>query len=405
MKILILGAGPAGLTLGNKLKDKGFDSFLILEKEDEPGGLCRSIEIDGAPFDIGGPHFLDDRNPEVMDYIFRFLPKSEWTAFDRNSKIMLPDGQIIGSPIEANIWQMNIEDQVDYLESISTAGCNKGTPIPEKFVDWIRWKLGNKIAENYMLPYNAKLYGENLNEMGTYWLYKLPSVSFRETIMSCLEHKPYGKQPCQTVFYYPVKHGSGELWKRMADNLQGHIKYGVSVDRLDLDACAVKTSDGEVYKADMILTTIPWAEYKEIRGLPQTLAVKLPLLKTTTLEVRYVREEIDTDAQWVYCAGEQVPFHRFTRRRNIIPNACGMGVETRIERTDLFGDRYPAVYTHINEYSYPVNTIEKPGIMAELLQFTAGKQVYGVGRWGEHQHHNSDTVVELAMKFVDELKI
>ena len=65
MKYLILGAGPAGLTFANKLKEKGEKNFLVLEKENEVGGLCRSTDVDGAPFDIGGGHFLDVRRQKV----------------------------------------------------------------------------------------------------------------------------------------------------------------------------------------------------------------------------------------------------------------------------------------------------------------------------------------------------
>ena len=71
--------------------------------------------------------------------------------------------------------------------------------MPEKFVDWIYWKLGEKIAEDYMIPYNQKMFGKELNLLGTYWLEKLPNVSFEETLLSCLTKKPYGKDPGHTV--------------------------------------------------------------------------------------------------------------------------------------------------------------------------------------------------------------
>lgn len=401
MNILILGAGPAGLTVANQLKEKGVTSFTVLEKENEAGGLSRSVTVDGLPFDIGGPHYLDDRDPAIMDYYFRFLPKQEWTLFDRNSKLLMPDGQLIGSPIESYIWQLKREDQIDYLESISTAGCNTGEPMPEKFVDWVYWKLGKKIAENYMLPYNSKLYGDNLDSMGTYWLYKLPNVSFRETIMSCLDKKFYGQQPCQTRFYYPLKHGAGEVWKRMAENLEGHIQYNVTINGIDMDTLTVTTKEGEKYTADAIITTIPWAEFKKISGMPQNMVSKISELKSTSLEVRYVNEEIETDAQWIYCAGLQLPFHRTTIRRNVNPLAHGMVVETRKERLAQFGDTYPALFKYMNEYAYPVNTIGKPEIMDELIGYARKKKVFAVGRWGDHQHHNADVVVDLAIKFVD----
>lgn len=58
MKYLILGAGPAGLSFANRLKLSGEDSFLVIEKESDPGGLCRSKIVDNFPFDIGEGIFL-----------------------------------------------------------------------------------------------------------------------------------------------------------------------------------------------------------------------------------------------------------------------------------------------------------------------------------------------------------
>ena len=57
VRYLILGAGPSGLAFARTLLDQGENSFLILEKEEIAGGLCRSMMVDGSPFDIGGGHF------------------------------------------------------------------------------------------------------------------------------------------------------------------------------------------------------------------------------------------------------------------------------------------------------------------------------------------------------------
>ena len=59
MRYLIIGAGPAGLTVACRLKQRGLDDFLIIEKESEAGGLCRSTDVDGTGFDTGGGHFLN----------------------------------------------------------------------------------------------------------------------------------------------------------------------------------------------------------------------------------------------------------------------------------------------------------------------------------------------------------
>lgn len=49
MKYLILGAGPAGLTLANRLLEFGESSVCVLEKESEAGGLCRTKYVEGKP--------------------------------------------------------------------------------------------------------------------------------------------------------------------------------------------------------------------------------------------------------------------------------------------------------------------------------------------------------------------
>ena len=226
MKYIILGAGPAALSVAVRLKQCGEDSFLVLEKEKEAGGLCRSAMVDGAPFDIGGGHFLDVRRPKVNEFLFQFMPETEWDIYTRDSQIQL-GGVLVHHPLEANIWELPMDMQEDYLESISKAGCNQNVPMPDTFVEWIRWKLGDRITDDYMLPYNRKMFSDELNELGTYWLEKLPNVSYEETLESCRQHKAYGTQPGHAKFYYPKSFGYGELWSRMADSLGDRILYGV----------------------------------------------------------------------------------------------------------------------------------------------------------------------------------
>ncbi len=400
IKYLILGAGPAGLTFARKLKDAGEDSFLVLEKEKTAGGLCRSIEVDGSPLDIGGGHFLDVRRPKVCEFLFRFMPKEEWNLFERDSRIRI-FGMDIGHPFEANIWQMDLEHQVEYLTSISKAGCNREEPMPGKFVDWIKWKLGDKVAEDYMLPYNRKMFADELNELGTYWLEKLPNVSFEDTLRSCLTHKFYGTQPGHAVFYYPKKYGYGEVWLRIADSIKENILYEKSVNGIDCEKRQVYVSSGECYVADYIITSIPWAELGNIYGMPEELADSVRGLKSSAVEIRYVPENLETAAHWLYIPDPEIPYHRILVRHNFAVGSKGYWLETRKERSVNYAN--DGSFYYMNEYAYPLNTISKPMIIEKLLSYTRSKNIYGLGRWGEHSHYNSDLVVELAMKLEKEL--
>lgn len=400
MKYLILGAGPAGLTFANKLKQSGEDSFLVLERETEAGGLCRSMDVDGAPFDIGGGHFLDVRRPKVNAFLFGFMPEAEWNKYDRDSQIDV-NGNVVNHPIEANIWQMKIEDQVEYLKSIAVAGCNTGKEMPQAFVEWIYWKLGAKVAEDYMIPYNQKMFNKELNQLGTYWLEKLPNVSFEETLLSCLTKKAYGTQPGHAQFYYPKKYGYGELWLRMAEAIKGNIECNKPVKGIDFTTRTVTTADGAKYSADVIITTIPWVEFDEIIGMPEDIRQSIRELKFSSIQTEYHAENLDTPCQWIYCPDPKLSYHRILVRHNFCPGSKGYWTETNSERVDMEAPNDN--FKYMNQYAYPLNTVRKPEIMKKLLTWSKEQGVIGLGRWGEHQHYNSDVTVDLAMKLAEKV--
>lgn len=398
-KYIILGAGPAGLTFANLLKQHGESSFLVLEAESNAGGLCRSIEVDGSPLDIGGGHFLDVRRPKVNEFLFHFMPEKEWDLYNRNSKIDL-NGVLIDHPIEANIWQMDVDNQVEYLKSIAAAGCNQGNcDIPERFVDWIYWKLGERISDDYMIPYNSKIFSKNLNELGTYWLDKLPNVSFENTLRSCLMHKAFGEQPGHAQFYYPKRYGYGELWERMAMAVKEHIIYNAVVDGINFVSMAVHCSNGDVFSGRSIITTIPWQEFESLEGMPDDLVTSIQKLKHSSIQVEYYSENMDTDAHWIYYPDTSLDYHRILVRHNFCPNSRGYWTETNCERLKTPKEKF----SFYNKYAYPLNTIDKPVIMKRLIEWTTLQNVYALGRWGEHSHYNSDATVMRAMELFEKL--
>ncbi len=400
-KYLILGAGPSGLTLGRSLKDKGITDFIILEKENEAGGLCRSMDVDGKPLDIGGGHFLDVRRPKVCEFMFRFLPENEWNVFDRDSRIRV-HGCEIEHPFEANIWQLPENIQEKYLDSIKKAGCNNGEPKPEKFTDWIRWKLGDEIAENYMLPYNRKMFSETLDELGTYWLEKLPNVSFEETLQSCREHRSLGTQPGHARFYYPKEYGYGEPFVRIAESMSENIVYA-AVSKISLKNRIVTDINGEEYYADKIITTIPW-DAVTVVDTPEEITNAISKLKHSSVEIRYVEDSPESESHWIYVPDSDIPYHRILCRCNFCLDSKGYWIETVKKRAESYRDSdISENFAYMNEYAYPLNTIDKREHIATILKGASEYGVIGLGRWGEHEHYNSDVVMERAMELADKL--
>ena len=394
-KFVILGAGPSGLTLAHALLNAGYslDDILVIEQQSLAGGLCRSEMVDGAPLDIGGGHFLDVKRKEVLDFLFRFMPREEWNLHDRVSKIRIR-GMEVDHPLEANLWQFPSGVQADYLESIAQAGCVRGEAMPESFAAWIKWKLGDLIAQEYMLPYNRKIWSMDPDELGTYWLYKLPNVSFRETLLSCLEGKPMGALPAHGTFLYPKEFGYGEVWRRMGEALGDSLITNCTVENIDL---ATRTVNGR-WQAETIVSTIPWTLWSGYCDLPKDILTAITSLKNAPIDVDYHSETLDSKSHWTYEPDESIAHHRLLLRSNFAPGAKGYWTEANATRSlPTDGVRFH------NEFAYPVNTLGKPEKVEKILAWGRENGIIGLGRWGRWEHMNSDVAVAEALQMAGEL--
>lgn len=389
-KYVIMGAGPSGLALAHTLHDQGvaLSEILVLEKEDIAGGLCRSAIVDNAPLDIGGGHFLDIKHQEVLDLVFRFLPESEWNRHNRVSKINI-FSRLVDHPYEANLWQLDIEKQVDYIESIALAGCVRDLPVPESFAAWIRWKFGERIADDYMLPYNRKIWAMDPDDLGTYWLYKLPNVSFRETVASCLQGRPLGSLPAHGVFLYPENHGYGEVWKRMGQALGDSLVTGVNITSVNLPQLSIN----DTWQGEVIFNSVPWHHWLKWTDIAPAVSEDIAALRNVSIDVDYVSETLPGDAHWIYEPDETVRHHRKLLRSNFAPGSRGYWTETNSRRSEETSG-----WRHTNEYAYPVNTIGKPAQISRVLEWAKERRVIGFGRWGTWEHMNSDIAVKNAIR-------
>lgn len=215
-----------------------------------------------------------------------------------------------------------------------------------------------------------------------------------------MEHKAYGEQPGHAKFYYPKRYGYGEIWRRMANALGNHIMYNTQVNGIDFKNNIVLTENKHKLKGEKIITTIPWKQFKFLWNMPIELQSKLKKLRHSAVYVKYYENRINSDAHWIYYPDKELDYHRILVRHNFCPNSKGYWTETNAERFNI-NDLSDTVF--YNEYAYPLNTIEKPCIMAEVTSFARKRNVYPLGRWGEHQHYNSDVTVYKAMELYNDI--
>ena len=404
---IVIGAGITGLTLSKKLKEK-HKSVLIFEKNSEPGGLCRTKNINGHQLDIGGGHFFLAKNKEVENFIFGLIQKDKFNKYDpRISKIKIC-GTTIDYPIESNLWQLPIDSQIDFLVSVVRNGESISKKQPTTYEEWIRWKLGDKICDEYMLPYNNKLWGVSPDKMDVDWLYKIPQVDVKEILKYSLQKKQdVSKYPAHTYFYYPKNGGFQTIVDALYKDEKDNIMLNVKVDKLVYDGKIWIVN--QKWKATNIINTTPWNDLYNALGKPVELYDDFQKIQYNKIVVSLYEKYYDVDWHWRYVPNIDLDYHREFYIRNFAEDSRkdGIYVETNASRFDA-NTKHSELGNHVCDFytdaAYPIPVLGHAKAIYNILEHYKKMNMFGVGRWGQHEYQNADVSIYEAFKFVEAIK-
>jgi len=400
---LVIGAGVTGLTLCNKLREKG-KKVIVLEAKDMPGGLCTTKNIDGHQLDVGGGHFFHTKHQEIFDYVFGLLPKDEFNYFSpRVSKLKMGE-TTIDYPLESNLWQLPQDEQIKFLISVVRNGESLGKPEPRNYEEWIRWKLGNRICDKYMIPYNEKLWGVPPSEMDVDWLYKIPRVDVDEVLRYCLEKKQdVNKYPAHICFYYPKKGGFQAIVDAIYRDEKDHVVLAEKVVTIERQPDATWMVNGR-YQADNVINTTPWNDLYGALGSPAELKDAFERIKYNRIVVSLYEKNYAENWHWRYVPDRDRRYHREFYIANFAKDSRKDGVylETNVKRFQgeeaCFGGRM--VYSEETAAAYPIPVIGHKAAITKILDHYRPLNLFGVGRWGQHQYQNADVAMHEAFEFV-----
>ena len=82
-KVIVIGAGPAGLTAAYQLVKDNNEEYevIILEESNDIGGISKTVKYNGNRMDIGGHRFFS-KDQEVMDFWEELMPIQGVNSFD-----------------------------------------------------------------------------------------------------------------------------------------------------------------------------------------------------------------------------------------------------------------------------------------------------------------------------------
>jgi protoporphyrinogen oxidase len=221
--IVVIGAGPAGLTAAYMLNKRGVTST-VLEADSVVGGISRTATADGWRFDIGGHRFFTKVQP-VEDLWFEILGPDDFLRRPRLSRIYYR-GKFYDYPISA----MNALRNLGPIEATRCVGSYlwvrikkpKDTSTLEGFV---ASRFGWRLYRHFFKTQSEKVWGVPCTEIQADWgAQRIKNLSMFRAIWEALKPKRIrrradkSKQVTSLIeeFNYP-KYGPGMMWERCAE--------------------------------------------------------------------------------------------------------------------------------------------------------------------------------------------
>lgn len=323
--IAILGAGLAGLSTAYHLRRAGCRALALYEREERPGGLCRSEARGGFTFDRTG-HFLHLRTPEMKRLASRLLGPQLATV-TRNSWVF-SQGVYTRYPFQTNTYGLPVETVKEvllgYIEArcetsrVPRAACHvpksgRGLLEPRhSFERWVYETFGAGIAKHFMIPYNEKLWGVPARLLTTEWMGRyVPPAPLEKVIEGALTDKAAG-EGYNAVFRYPRQGGIETLVRALAARA-GPVSLGTEAVAIDLRRRRIELSDGSRADYAALVSTLPLPELAaRLRPVPDSVrdaAAKLRWASVFALSLG-LRADHTEGRQWVYVPERRFSFYR-----------------------------------------------------------------------------------------------
>jgi protoporphyrinogen oxidase len=219
-QVVIMGAGPAGLTAAYELSRYSIPVTVFEQDARYVGGISRTVESQGYRFDIGGHRFFS-KSQEVEDFWTEVLGE-ELLKRPRLSRILYR-GKYFDYPLKAAnaLFGLGIFETIRCMTSYVGARLH---PVkePKSFEDWVSNQFGHRLFSIFFKTYTEKVWGISSKELSADWAgQRIKGLNLSEAILSALFPKRKGKngEVIKTLideFRYP-RFGPGEMWERTRD--------------------------------------------------------------------------------------------------------------------------------------------------------------------------------------------
>ncbi|MCJ1335106.1 hypothetical protein MMC09_000372 [Bachmanniomyces sp. S44760] len=463
--VLVIGAGPTGLGAAKRLHQLDGPSWLIIDSSETPGGLASTdVTPEGFLYDVGG-HVIFSHYKYFDDCINEALPKeTDWYTHQRISYVRCKE-LWVPYPFQNNISMLPKDEQVKCMDGMIEAALEArvANTKPKDFDEWIVRMMGTGIADLFMRPYNFKVWAVPTTKMQCQWLgERVAAPDLKTVTKNVILQKTAGNWGPNATFRFPAHGGTGGIWIAVANTLpKEKTRFGEHgmVKRIDAEGKKVTLGDGTTIRYEKLVSTMAVDSLVEKMGNKEFINLSKGLFYSSThivgVGVRGERPERIGDKCWLYFPEDDCPFYRATIFSNYSVNnqpqsdkklatmqlASGESPKTTtpqegpywsimlevsessmkpvdqknmlkdciqgLVNTEMLRptDEIVSTYHRRFDHGYPTPSLEREGVLKQLLPKLQDMDIYSRGRFGSWRYEvgNQDHSFMLGVEAADNI--
>lgn len=434
-KIVVIGAGPAGLTAAYLLNKAGHNVNLF-EASSTVGGLCKTIQLWGRKVDLG-PHRYFSKEQRVNNLWVELL-NDDFELIERKTRILY-NNKFFKYPLEP----INSLLKLGFLNSLlATFSFLKSNLFPKKssedtFEKWVTSKFGKYLYTVFFKNYSEKLWGLKGHELDAdFARQRIKKISFTGVVKNALFGSE--KESFVSQFAYP-KLGTQVPYQRMAKILENEnsLYLNKPIKRVlltDHKISGVEFFDGTVEKAEIVISTMPITMLLSgLENVPQEIKSAADKLgfRNTILVYLLIEGDSHFPDQWIYIHDADLRVGRITNFNNWSKDLRGPGNQTilcleywtsdgevfwdmteleiielaklELEKTNLIhGSKILDAKIIKLPKTYPIYIKGYQDLLMQIFDFLNSiGGLYAIGRYGAFQYNNQDGSILMGIHLAD----
>ncbi len=331
-KVVVLGGGIGGLSVGYFLSRTGKFEVTVLEKAPVIGGVCGSFQHNGFVLDYGA-HKIYSVIPGIMDEI-KDLMGDRLIKVPKKNRIFLR-GHLLDYPLKlgnlAKVLGMGTFLRLGFGYALTFIGGLFDKSPASSYEEYILKRFGRGTYELVFEPLANKVWGDPSTLHPDMASTRIPASGGMDVILRLLGIKKESSDTSAEFFYYPKK-GFGDLtdaFREKIEEMDGRVITNVNsvdVDMSDREITGINTTvDGQLYSfpCDYIVSSIPLSTLEQLIFSDSDdkliSAVKRLQYRHVILIYIFLKRPLVLEDQWIFFPEREFIFSRIFEQKQMNP--------------------------------------------------------------------------------------